>query len=115
MMVQNQSGNYPLRWDKRETIVKCEGFDHGVYVYKPLGDCPAEGRVRDILEGADPTATDHGGHIHEGQGPDHGPHAAAHDQGVVHAERDQPSPGPQRSTRAGRGLTSKYHDFVQNI
>ena len=26
-MVQNQVGNHPLRWDKRGTIVKCEGFD----------------------------------------------------------------------------------------
>ena len=26
-MVQNQSDNYPLRLDKRGTIVKCEGFD----------------------------------------------------------------------------------------
>ena len=27
VMVQNQVGNHPLRWDKRGTIVKCEGFD----------------------------------------------------------------------------------------
>jgi hypothetical protein len=27
VMVQNQSGNHPLRWDKRGTIVKSEGFD----------------------------------------------------------------------------------------
>jgi endo-beta-N-acetylglucosaminidase D len=27
MMVQNQSGNYPLRWDKMGTVMKCEGFD----------------------------------------------------------------------------------------
>ena len=27
MMVQNQSGNHPLRWDKRGTVMKCEGFD----------------------------------------------------------------------------------------
>ena len=26
-MVQNQSGNHPLRWDKRGTVMKCEGFD----------------------------------------------------------------------------------------
>ena len=26
MMVQNQSGNHPLRWDKRGTAMKCEGF-----------------------------------------------------------------------------------------
>jgi hypothetical protein len=26
-MVQNQSGNHTLRWDKRGTIMKCEGFD----------------------------------------------------------------------------------------
>ena len=27
VMIQNQSGNHPLRWDKRGTIVKSEGFD----------------------------------------------------------------------------------------
>ena len=27
VMVQNQSDNYPLRLDKRGTIVRCEGFD----------------------------------------------------------------------------------------
>ena len=27
VMVQNQVGNHPLRWDKRGTIVNCEGFD----------------------------------------------------------------------------------------
>ena len=27
VMVQNQEGNHPLRWDKRGSIVKCEGFD----------------------------------------------------------------------------------------
>jgi hypothetical protein len=27
MMIQNQSGNHHLRWDKRGTIVKAEGFD----------------------------------------------------------------------------------------
>ena len=27
VMVQNQSGNHPLCWDKRGTIVKSEGFD----------------------------------------------------------------------------------------
>jgi hypothetical protein len=27
VMVQNQVGNHPLRWDKRGTIIKCEGFD----------------------------------------------------------------------------------------
>ena len=27
VLVQNQSGNYPLRWDKRGKILKCEGFD----------------------------------------------------------------------------------------
>ena len=27
VMVQNQSGNHPLRWDKRGTIVKSEGLD----------------------------------------------------------------------------------------
>ena len=27
VMVQNQTGNHPLRWDKRGTIVKYEGFD----------------------------------------------------------------------------------------
>jgi hypothetical protein len=27
LMVQNQSGNHPLRWDKRGTVMKCEGFD----------------------------------------------------------------------------------------
>ena len=27
VMVQNQTGNHPLRWDKRETIVKYKGFD----------------------------------------------------------------------------------------
>jgi hypothetical protein len=26
-LVQNQSGNYPLRWGKRGTVMKCEGFD----------------------------------------------------------------------------------------
>jgi hypothetical protein len=26
-MGQNQTGNHPLRWDKRGTIIKCEGFD----------------------------------------------------------------------------------------
>jgi hypothetical protein len=27
VMIQNQSGNHPLRWDKRGTIMKAEGFD----------------------------------------------------------------------------------------
>ena len=27
VMVQNQSGNHPLRWDKRGTVMDCEGFD----------------------------------------------------------------------------------------
>ena len=27
LMIQNQSGNHPLRWDKRRSIVKAEGFD----------------------------------------------------------------------------------------
>ena len=35
MMVQNQSGNHPLRWDKRGNIVKSEGF----YQYQVMS-CP---------------------------------------------------------------------------
>jgi hypothetical protein len=27
VMVQNKSDNHPLRLDKRETVMKCEGFD----------------------------------------------------------------------------------------
>ena len=27
VMVQNQSGNHPLRWDRRGKVVKCEGYD----------------------------------------------------------------------------------------
>ena len=27
VMIQNQRGNHPLRWDKRGTVVKCEGHD----------------------------------------------------------------------------------------
>jgi hypothetical protein len=27
VMVQNQVGYHPLCWDRRRTIVKCEGFD----------------------------------------------------------------------------------------
>ena len=27
VMVQNQSGNHSLRWDKRGTSIQCEGFD----------------------------------------------------------------------------------------
>ena len=26
-MVQNQSGNHPVRWDKRGKVIMCEGFD----------------------------------------------------------------------------------------
>jgi hypothetical protein len=26
-VLQNQSGNHPLHWDKRGTVMKCEGFD----------------------------------------------------------------------------------------
>ena len=27
VMLQNQSGDQPLRWDKRGTVMNCEGFD----------------------------------------------------------------------------------------
>ena len=27
VMLQNQSGNHPLCWDKRGTVMKCKGFD----------------------------------------------------------------------------------------
>jgi hypothetical protein len=27
VMLHNQSGNHHLRWDKRGTVMKCEGFD----------------------------------------------------------------------------------------
>ena len=26
-MIQNQRGNHTLRWDKRGTVVKCEGYN----------------------------------------------------------------------------------------
>jgi hypothetical protein len=27
VMLKNQSGNHPLCWDKRGTVMKCKGFD----------------------------------------------------------------------------------------
>ena len=33
VMLQNQSGNHPLCWDKRGTVMKCKGFDfHFIYI-----------------------------------------------------------------------------------
>ena len=89
--------------------------EHGGYVFKQLGECSARGTVSDLLEWAVPTAADHKNQGPEVQVRGHGAPAAVRDQGVVCAEHNQPLPEPQRSTRAGRGETSKYLDFVQNI
>ena len=217
VMVQNQVGNHPLRWDKRGTIVKCEGFDqyqlmidgsrrltrrnrkylrmftpfqppqsmiggdarsappragavkpavskpaskqpsqrlpghvqqdeqrqqgheqggdqaqvpgqhghqhrqgaqqeeHGGYVYKPLQDCPKQGTVSDLLEWAIPAAADH-----QDQGPEgvvcvEDQPAGVQQHGDVGEEPVPHSPGVSRSTRAGKGETNKYRDFVQKI
>ena len=88
--------------------------EHGGYVYKQLGASPAHGTVSDLLEWAIPTEADHHHQVPEGQVHDHAHHAAG-DQGGVRAEHVQHSPEPRRSTRAGRGETSRYQDFVQNI
>jgi hypothetical protein len=39
--------------------------EHGGYVYKPLQDCPKQGKVSDLLEWAIPAAADH-----QDQGPE---------------------------------------------
>ena len=66
--------------------------EHGGYVYKKLGDCPAQGTVTDLLEWAVPTDADHCGH--GGQVRDQDRPAALKDQGVDRAERDQLHPEP---------------------
>ena len=141
VMVQNQSGNHPLCWDKRGTIVKSEGFDqYQVMIdgsrrltrrnrrylrlfspFQPNMTMPcrqaeaARGTVSDLLKWAVPTAADHRDQGPEDPVRDHGHPAAVQDQGVVRGERDRQLPEPRRSTRAGRGETSNYRDFVQNI
>ena len=89
--------------------------ENGGYVHKQLGECPARGTVSDLLEWSIPTEAAHRDQGPEAQVQDHGHHDAVRDQGVVRAERVQTIPEPRRSTRAGRGETSKYQDFVQNI
>jgi hypothetical protein len=198
VMVQNQRGNHPLRWDKRGTVVKCEGFDqyqvmidgsrrltrrnrkylrmftpyrpisseppaaeyqktavtepgrkrqpavlpghvqqepqrvpdhvhphqqqaqprvheahqerHGGFVYKPLQDCPRQGTVSDMLDWAVPTAEE--GH---GEVRDDGPGDGDLRQDDVRVGQGQGVHIPRRSTRAGRGQTNKYEDFVRQI
>ena len=89
--------------------------EQGGYVYKPLGDCPARYTVSELLEWAFHTAADHRDQGHEAPVRDQGHPAAVQDRGVVCGERDCQLPEPRRSNRAGRGETSKYQDFVQNI
>ena len=85
---------------------------HGGYVYKPLADCPTQGTVRDLLEWAIPVEQEHG---QEKQAHEDSQQADPKGQGDVSTGQRQHSPEPRRSTRAGRGETSKYEDFVREI
>ena len=194
VMIQNQRGNHPLRWDKRGTVVKCEGFDqyqvmvdgsrrltrrnrkflrlftpyiptinvpqmtvkvkptmaslgreqqprvvlpghtqqeqaqvqprqqpvhqqaqdqYGGFVRNRLEDCPQQGGVRDLLEWAIPAAP--GADVQEQGHPaqDSGPQEPTQ-QGAAPGG-NQEEQGIRRSTRQGRGQTSKYEDFVRAI
>ena len=193
VMIQNQRGNHPLRWDKRGTVMKCEGFDqyqvmvdgsrrltrrnrkflrmftpyssefnnpqiaenmkpavarpvkkqqsgvvlpghvqhqqqvqvqppqqpvhqqqetvpqgalqdqYGGFVRNRLEDCPRQGDVRDLLEWAIPARPGAGDQDRGDQGLVSGP------------EDDQEAQEPRRSSREGRGQTSKYEDFVRTV
>jgi hypothetical protein len=56
------------------------------------------------------SAQDQGGTAHDDAQP-----AGDQHQGDVRGEQVPQSPGPRRSTRAGRGETTKYKDFVAKI
>jgi hypothetical protein len=71
-----------------------------------LQDCPKQGTVSDLLEWAIPAAADH---------QDEDQPAGVQHRGDVREEQVPHSPGQRRSTRAGRGETTKYRDFVQKI
>ena len=203
VMIQNQRGNHPLRWDKRGTVVKCEGFDqyqvmvdgsrrltrrnrkflrmftpyiptinntqmaenakpavarpvgkqqsrvvlpghvqqqqqvhvhppqqpvhqqqesvpqgalqgqHGGFVQNRLEDCPRQGGVRDLLEWAIPAAPGADDQERGDQGYDGGPQEATRQ--CAGPRGDQEAQEPRRSSREGRGQTSKYDDFVRTI
>ena len=176
VMVQNQKGNHPLRWDKRGTVVKCEGFDqYQVMIdgsrrltrrnrkylrmftpYRPISsepptaeylktaitepgrrrqpavlpghvqqepqpvpdhvhphqqqaqpwvqeDCPGQGIVSDMPDMIIPAAEKGHGEVHDG----------GQRQDDVPVGQGQGVHSPRRSTRAGRGQTNKYKDFVR--
>ena len=75
----------PQHYDQQQKV-GVQREEHGGYVYKPLQDCPTQGRLRDLLKWAVPTAEDHRENGHKGQGRDEGPPAAVQDQGDVRAE-----------------------------
>ena len=80
---------------------------HGGYVYKPLADFPTQGTVRDLLEWAIPVEQEHGQAHEDSQQAD--------PKGQEDVSTGQRSPEPRRSTRTGRGETSRYKDFVPEI
>ena len=89
--------------------------EHGGYVYKPLQDCPKQGTVSDLLEWEIPAAADHQDQEPEGPAHDGDQPAGVQHRGDVREEQVPHSPGQRRSTRAGRGETTKYRHFVQKI
>ena len=71
--------------------------------------------MSDLLEWAVPTAAGHRKLSPEAPGHVQDHPAAVQDGGVVRGDRDRQPTEPRRSTRAGRGETTKYQDFVQNL
>ena len=102
MMIQNQRGNNPRRWDKKGVVVasRDDRDDAPVpaqVVQEPVvGDIPdAEGVQQDDVAVGQPAD----GIVINGPEP----------AGV----QVQPEVGPvRRSTRATKGITSRYKDFV---
>jgi hypothetical protein len=71
--------------------------------------------VSDLLEWAIAAAADHQDQGPEGVVRDEDQPAGVQQHGDVREEPVPHSPGLRRSTRAGKGETNKYRDFVQKI
>ena len=173
VMIQNQRGNHPLRWDKRGTVVKCEGHDQYQVVvdgsrrltrrnrkflrlftpYVPTISDPQETGVRQYItdslgkqvQAALPGHMQHQDHVQPNQQPvlqhhvpdkqlvmqdngaghvqtwpedsreDDGPMEQQHQRAEPSIQQDQGNQTPRRSSRARKGQTSKYDDFVRSI
>ena len=81
---------------------------HGGWGYQPLSACPASGTVTDLLDWAVPTRVE----------PVEVPQSQVQQPAAVtggSVSDPQATPQPRRSTRAGRGQTRKFDDYVQSM